>query len=1674
MKRIKLVLLLLVTLSLGLLAACGEDVSPQDILDEAFDLVEIDFTGTDSLTNVTQDITLPTEEGDVAITWTTSDLTVISATGDVTRGPVDVSVVVTATLTYKDVTTTKQFTLVVKGDQAIADQLAVAAAKNQLAITYATGDTATAVTKNITLPATVAGVNVTWSSNNTAYITNAGVVYRGTASQAVTMTATLTKGATTDTKTFNLTVLFDQNLVDAAAVAAAKDALAITFSGDQTASTVTSNVTLPNAIGDVNVSWATNNAAAITNAGVVTQTSANQSVTLTATLTLGDQTETKVFNLTVLLSQTLLDQELVDEAKAALAITFTGDDVASAVTSNVTLPTTLGDVTISWSSSLVGAISNSGVVVRTLTNQNVTLTATLTKGTATETKVFNLVVTADQTLIDAALNASKLALETLYEDTLGDDEFEVVENLVLVTEINGYPVSWHSSDTALVATNGTVVRPAWTIDGGATATLTATITVSGQTVEVTYFAFVKSLDKTLAQTLEEALLIVSAFPVVEGITANQTFPATTTYQEVTYNVTWESDKPQFLSNTGVITRPAIGQPNELVTVIVSITVEETTVSRTLTFNVIAFESAEETLNIADAITVPDGTYIMIPGVTLFAKTGAGLYFADATGIIYVYDTVVIYPFVTVGHTYDISGEFDVYFSSPQLRGDNVLKPFMFAESDAEPVIPPYTPDVTVSETINQLVRPTNNSLVQLFYSIYEVTGKIIIDAKDTQSGTNYNTWIVDATYEGTEIIQTVDGGTAKAYFAPTINIYYQTNKAAFQDLNGEIVTIKLMILGYRTDRLVWYAGFLGTAADIDVQIQDDAEAVAYAKSQLPSFFASGYDVETTIDLPSSIGGATITYETTSPYFNVETGLATMPVDSQQTVTLTATITRGTVTDTRVITFTVGEYPIIDIADALLLPTTTIVRVVGVVTGQITNRTFAIQDETGAIAIFIPSADLATWLARVGKTVEIIGSRSAFSGLQQITPSVIVDGATNPIAPTNIDHLSFTQVALTPYIAQFVTRTGLEIVSVTRLTANFDNYNIVVKDSVTNEEMLIFWDSRVGVKADVMAYLDAFVVGDTVKLENIAVSINNGVVRFEFANMTQLVKVSFVPETDEEKVVQAALDLTLPEEINTNQTIVLPTAGNYGTTIAWASSHPSIISTEGVVTVSDTPTVVTLTATVTLNDETETREFMILVEEVILTIAEVRAATVGQLIITEGLITDFSVASNGTSILLFMQDETAGIYVFGVPIAEASKIAVGNIIRVYGTRAYWSTGEVIQIGTITKVTVISEENLVEPLLIDTAAELALVQGQYVEVSGYLRQLTIGSSGTDLFLVNEFGQIQVRLGYSDVPVAVKDAINAKLSVALGTYITIVGGASRFRATMQVMLFNEDSITIGDMGTDQQLAEAALSVLVMPEENAELISNITLPITPLYFGATIEWTSSNPAVISNTGVVTRPESGQPNAEVAVSYVLTLNAVTLEGTINFTVLAEEPIAEEAVLTHNFNLAELANNTTYVTTPTESEFTNIVDSVKSVFTRFAANISARTSGEINNKGVVLAIRSSTSYQAAYFKTNFAVNGLAKIDFKFSIWNTDYSFNAAAMENLLVQTSTDGIEWVTEYDVKPIITTAADATFNVSVDLASVGNYYVRIIMNPSATASTVLGTQYSMRVILQELKLYS
>ena len=185
----------------------------------------------------------------------------------------------------------------------------------------------------------------------------------------------------------------DKNITDAEAVERGKDALAITYSGTDTISSVTGNVTLPTT-GDngVTISWASSDTERISNTGTVTRPDdANAEVTLTATLTKNEATDTREFMLTVIISA---DGKAVQDAKTNLAITYSGTDTISSVTVNVTLPTT-GDngVTISWASSDTERISNTGTVTRPDdANAEVTLTATLTKNEASDTRDFTLTV----------------------------------------------------------------------------------------------------------------------------------------------------------------------------------------------------------------------------------------------------------------------------------------------------------------------------------------------------------------------------------------------------------------------------------------------------------------------------------------------------------------------------------------------------------------------------------------------------------------------------------------------------------------------------------------------------------------------------------------------------------------------------------------------------------------------------------------------------------------------------------------------------------------------------------------------------------------------------------------------------------------------------------------------------------------------------------------------------------------------------------------------------------------------------------------------------------------------------------------------------------------------------------------------------------------------------------
>jgi len=333
---------------------------------------------------------------------------------------------------------------------------------------------------------------------------------------------------------------------DSEAVAAAKTALSWdSIKGANTAqNNVTANLTLP-ATGDneVTISWASSSTDVIAVNGTVTrpaESAADASVTLTATLTKGNESDTKTFDLTVP-KLALTDAETVAAAKTALTWdSIKGTNAAQiSVTENLALTTTgANGVTITWASNNTIAIAVNGTVTRpayTAADASVTLTATLTKGTASDTLTFDLTV-PKLALTDAeAVAAAKDAL--VWDSIKGANIFEesVTASLTLsTTGANGVAISWASNNTDVIAVNGTVTRPSY-LTGDAEVILTATLTKGSASDAVTFNLTVAS---TAGENADFRFYISGTDTEAENlrILANDDYLGVTSGQSITLTV----------------------------------------------------------------------------------------------------------------------------------------------------------------------------------------------------------------------------------------------------------------------------------------------------------------------------------------------------------------------------------------------------------------------------------------------------------------------------------------------------------------------------------------------------------------------------------------------------------------------------------------------------------------------------------------------------------------------------------------------------------------------------------------------------------------------------------------------------------------------------------------------------------------------------------------------------------------------------------------------------------------------------------------------------------------------------------------------------------------------------------------------------------------------------------
>jgi uncharacterized protein YkwD len=170
--------------------------------------------------------------------------------------------------------------------------------------------------------------------------------------------------------------------------------LSIGFAYGDSATGVTRNVLLPRTgVAGATISWASSNNSIINADGVVNVANAPQNVTLTATVNLGGQTRTAQFTLTT--SSFTGERLLLENALRAIEIIYINEgDSADSVTGRIALPTNVMGIPVTWTSNNPSVVTTTGAVFLPTGNdtRSATLTATINHDGQVRSRTFALTV----------------------------------------------------------------------------------------------------------------------------------------------------------------------------------------------------------------------------------------------------------------------------------------------------------------------------------------------------------------------------------------------------------------------------------------------------------------------------------------------------------------------------------------------------------------------------------------------------------------------------------------------------------------------------------------------------------------------------------------------------------------------------------------------------------------------------------------------------------------------------------------------------------------------------------------------------------------------------------------------------------------------------------------------------------------------------------------------------------------------------------------------------------------------------------------------------------------------------------------------------------------------------------------------------------------------------------
>jgi len=417
--------------------------------------------------------------------------------------------------------------------------------------------------------------------------------------------------------------------------------------------------------------------------------------------------------------------------------------------------------------------------------------------------------------------------------------------------------------------------------GGNTTTTATTFDTSGVTTTTT--TTTTTSGSTITSESELAVLTGLANLVIISDQDNMTTSFTVPSEVGDATVTWVSNNTDYVSVAPAtilndlgnlvyqvtVTRP--DQTTGTVTVILTGTfvLGDSTYDKDFVLRVQFEEDASLVTTIADGMAQTLGTYLTWKDMTVIGVGTDGFFFTDGTDIMFVYSAAVAAT-VQAGEVYDINGGVSLYYSAPEVQNIDTNIVSVTASAAAARTVTPTS--ATIAEVIAN--HTGYNDTNPMDYKLYTVTGRVYYDSS---LDANYTTYIIPS-------------GSSTLDKSEAIRIYYKSNMASVSALNGQVVTLDVLMFGYNSSatHLDWYAYFLGTAEDIIAESMTDAEKLAVSVGQL----ASSYDVTTSLTLPApgfgSITNVTVSTEI-SDYLSYSGGVFTVvrpSVDTTGSISVT--------------------------------------------------------------------------------------------------------------------------------------------------------------------------------------------------------------------------------------------------------------------------------------------------------------------------------------------------------------------------------------------------------------------------------------------------------------------------------------------------------------------------------------------------------------------------------------------------------------------------------------------------------------------------------------------------------------------------------------------------------------------------------------------------------------------